>query len=66
MEIPTLSKSFYIPGGKTLKLEIKPETKLAEAVEDARNYLETNDCPHNKVEFKFGRCYIVVAKLRRE
>lgn len=64
VDIGILSKAFYISTGKTLKLEIRPETKLADAVEDARKYLETPGCPHSRIEFKFGHCYIVVAKLR--
>jgi len=59
-----LSKSFYVSTGKTLKLEIRPETSLERAVQDARVYLETTNCDHSRIEFKFGHCYIVIAKLR--
>lgn len=59
-----LSKSFYISSGKTLKLEIKPEISCADAVNDARAYLESEECQHSRIEFKFGHCYIVVARLK--
>jgi hypothetical protein len=59
-----LSSAFKVPGPKTLKLEVNKDETLERATSTAYAYLNQKDCPHNRIEFKYDDCYIVVAKLR--
>jgi autonomous glycyl radical cofactor GrcA len=65
MQIPLeLTVAFKNPGSKTLKLEVKTGVKLEDAVKNAYGYVDTPDSTYTRVEFKYGSCYIVVAKLK--
>lgn len=58
-----LTEAFVAPGSKTLKIEPKQGTTLMECVKNAYHYLEQWPF-HTKVEFKYGRFYIVIARLK--
>ena len=59
-----LSKSFHVSSGKTLKLTIKKDTPIVNAITDAMEHLRPSSCPHSRIEFKYGPFYIVVARLK--
>lgn len=54
------------PPYKTLKLQLRDGISLVEATQIAYNYISNPRTEHNRVEFKFGECYVVVARLKRE
>jgi phage-related protein len=75
MEQMKLPSIFKVPGPKTLKVDIKEGAiistsvdnidALGYAVTQARNYLNSQD-QYLRIEFKWDRNYIVVAKLKGE
>lgn len=62
--IPTqLPLGFKVPGPKTLKPEADSSKPLGSLVENAQAWLNAQD-QYTKMEFKYGRNYIVIAKLK--
>lgn len=49
---------------RTLKLEIAPGISVVDAIESAMQEVTKPDTETNRIEFKHGRCYIVVARLK--
>lgn len=59
-----LPLGFRIPGPKTLKTEVDTSViSLSQAIENARQYLN-NQTQYTRIEFKYERNYIVIAKLK--
>lgn len=64
--IPQIPLSFHTPcQNKTLKLKPKSGSPLEVLVSDAYKYL-WNQTEYNRIEFKYNKSYIVVAKLKDE
>lgn len=58
-----LPLGFKVPGPKTLKPEADQSKPLGILITDLQQWLNSQD-QYTKVEFKYGRNYIVVAKLK--
>lgn len=58
-----LPKGFSVPGPKTLKPDVDETLGLAHLVTEARTYLN-GQTQYTRIEFKFERNWIVVAKLK--
>lgn len=65
---PGGSLSAVFKGGpeKTLKLQLKDGVSFINGVKEAYHYVSKPTSTHNRVEFKFGNCYFVVARLKEE
>ena len=52
--------------GKTLKLKVKEGETLERSVLAAYRYVSNPRQEFNRIEFKYGDCYVVVARLKEE
>ena len=65
LDLEFLESTFDIqPARKTLKTKVLKNTKLEEAVLKAYCFVLDNKQGYTAMEFAYGRCYIVVAKLK--
>ena len=62
MEIPNLNKVFQ-ESSKTKKVTVKDGILMLDAITHAHSWLLAQE-EYNRIEFKFGKCYIVLAKLK--
>ena len=52
--------------GKTLKLKVKTGETLERSVLAAYRYVSNPQQEYSRIEFKYGDCYVVVARLKEE
>jgi hypothetical protein len=62
MSLPKLPACFKKPS-KTLKLEAHIETNFTEVADQTYGYLHSQ-ATYNRIEVKYGKTYLVVAKLK--
>ena len=61
-----LKQVFSSLPGKTLKLKVKTGETLERSVRAAYRYVSNPQQEYSRIEFKYGDCYIVVARLKEE